>query len=503
MEKKVITIFICTLLAITYYSGCLEKNPQNGKPNNIEKPMIIHIDDDYDNYTTGWGIDHFNKIQDGINNINESGTIYIYNGIYSENIDINKTIKLIGEDKFHTIINKLNNNETLKITSNNCTIQNISITNNTYNIGIKIISNNNTLINNIIDGNLNGVSIETKSDNVISDNIISNSNDGINLKNTRNTTINNNDIIKNSLNGINLDNSLNVTITDNNFKNNGIKITGFLSDCDSHIIENNTVNEKPILYYKNKKEITIPNDFAQLIFVNCSNLSIKNINFPNMTIPIQILYCSNISIENNHFESIKQNALISYYSDYTTITGNTIKGGKGIYISNSKNNKISQNNIENTSTAIELQYSNYNNISKNTLFFNTEYGLFIQSSSNYNIISGNKIYNNQNGMRLKSARQNEVYKNEFNKNTKTGIYICCGTEDNVIYNNSFIMNLENAKYTTSEENYFYKDRYGNYWDDYQEKYPNATQINGIWNIPYKIYDTDFEDQYPLVKPVTT
>lgn len=529
-------------LSLIFFSGCLEEKPIN------EKSITVYVDDDYDNATAGWGIDHFNKIQEGIKNINESGTVIINNGIYFEKITIYKSINLIGKDKNNTIIISLNNSDVLEIVADNCVIQNISIKNSSLNAGIRIKSNKNTLTNNIISGNLYGLWIENQSENVISNNIISKNKDGITLRNSLNTILTDNKILTNLANGIVIDSAKNITITDNEFKNNGIKITGNLSDCGTHIIENNTANEKPIYYYKNKKGVTISNDAVQVILVNCSNFNINNINFQNMTIAIQIFYCSNISINSNYFESNVQNAIISYFSKCNTIINNIINSEKGIYLYSSNNSKITQNKIENTSTAIEILYSNYNDISNNNILFSTDHGLFIQYKSNYNtiiqntientntavelytsnnndiskntilnnkeyglliqtnsdhnIISNNKIINNQIGMRIKgSSKFNEVYKNEFNNNSKIGIYICCGTENSVIYNNSFIKNLEQVEYTTESENFFYKDGFGNYWDDYQEKYPNATQINGIWSIPYKIYDTVFEDKYPLVKSV--
>jgi hypothetical protein len=40
---------------------------------------------------------------------------------------------------------------------------------------------------------------------------------------------------------------------------------------------------------------------------------------------------------------------------------------------------------------------------------------------------------------------------------------------------------------------------GNYWSDYEERYPNATEINdsGIWNTPYVI-DANNKDNYPII-----
>jgi len=44
---------------------------------------------------------------------------------------------------------------------------------------------------------------------------------------------------------------------------------------------------------------------------------------------------------------------------------------------------------------------------------------------------------------------------------------------------------------------------GNYWSNYKEKYPNATELNGsdIWNTPYVIA-VENKDEHPLMNPVT-
>jgi hypothetical protein len=62
-------------------------------------------------------------------------------------------------------------------------------------------------------------------------------------------------------------------------------------------------------------------------------------------------------------------------------------------------------------------------------------------------------------------------------------------------------NKKHLDYSSSRDNIFFKDGYGNFWDDYIENYPVATQINGVWDTPYKISDNGIEDEYPLVGPI--
>jgi hypothetical protein len=44
---------------------------------------------------------------------------------------------------------------------------------------------------------------------------------------------------------------------------------------------------------------------------------------------------------------------------------------------------------------------------------------------------------------------------------------------------------------------------GNYWSDYQERYPDAKEVNntGVWDTPYE-YSTGNFDIHPQAKPVT-
>ncbi|MBN1280170.1 MAG: PKD domain-containing protein, partial [Candidatus Thermoplasmatota archaeon] len=81
-----------------------DKGVDSGSAYIFTKASYIWVDDDYNSSTPGWGYDHFNIIQDGINAVAENGTVFVYNGTYYEWVNITKTIKLHGENREETII---------------------------------------------------------------------------------------------------------------------------------------------------------------------------------------------------------------------------------------------------------------------------------------------------------------------------------------------------------------------------------------------------------------
>jgi nitrous oxidase accessory protein len=68
-------------------------------------PVVVYVDDDYDTSTPGWGYDRFNRIQYALNEAQENGTVSVFNGIYYENVVLDKNnLTFNGEDEDTTII---------------------------------------------------------------------------------------------------------------------------------------------------------------------------------------------------------------------------------------------------------------------------------------------------------------------------------------------------------------------------------------------------------------
>ena len=151
-------------------------------------------------YVGGQGTGNYTTIQDAINSANTSDTIYIFNGTYHENIIINKSITLLGENKNNTIIDGSGFEEIINITTDNVKINNLTIKNGVY--GIKLYkANNSTIKNNIITNNLEGICFYSSNKNTITENnITSNMYYGISIYSfgNKNLSSNNNYIYHNN-----------------------------------------------------------------------------------------------------------------------------------------------------------------------------------------------------------------------------------------------------------------------------------------------------------------
>jgi len=217
-------------------------------------------------YVGGSGEGNYTKIQDAINDSSEGDTVFVYNGTYYENVVLNKSINLIGEDKDTTIIDGsyMLWGFLVKVTADWVNISGFSIINMTiedYSGGIYLKScNNSNISNNIITNNWQGMYLVSSCNH----NIISNCD----------FAINDFPII--------ISDSNNNTFTDNNITRNLYAIT--LLDANCNIIVGNNISNNvfcgPILddsnYNTIKMNNIMNNDFGIKIHFSYNNIIYHN-----------------------------------------------------------------------------------------------------------------------------------------------------------------------------------------------------------------------------------
>jgi len=215
-----------------------------------------------------------------------------------------------------------------------------------------------------------------------------------------------------------------------------------------------------------------------------SNMTIKNMNIRAFYFGIYLSGSSGNNVSGSNMTNNSYGIALSYFSSSNnSITRNNLgnNGKVGIYIFGSFNT-LSGNNITNSSCGIEFYYSSNNMVNGNSITASHYWGVWLSDSLN-NSISGNSITNSQYGIYLSYSSNNSVYHNNFIGNT----YQVGGTIE-----------------TSSSNVWDDGAGKGNYWSDYEERYPDAEEIDGsgIWNIPYVI-DENNKDNYPIIPEFPT
>ena len=170
--KKYFSINLIYILSIIVILFLSVPNVLNEKVIGDELNISTYIVD-----SSGEG--DFLTIQDGIDFAQIGDTIFVKNGIFFENIVIDKSINLFGENQNHSIIDGRNAGNVIKINSDNVVIRNFTIQNSGIyfpNSGINLSSNNNLIENNVLIDNFYGMTLYYSSNNFISNNVIENNN---------------------------------------------------------------------------------------------------------------------------------------------------------------------------------------------------------------------------------------------------------------------------------------------------------------------------------------
>jgi parallel beta-helix repeat protein len=128
-------------------------------------------------------------------------------------------------------------------------------------------------------------------------------------------------------------------------------------------------------------------------------------------------------------------------------------------------------------------------------------------NTNLTTITGNAIKNDMFGILLLKSYYNQIIGNNLTDISNSWGYYSAGiildnSSNNTIYYNHFINNDHGAEVDSGLVNTWDNGKVGNYWSDYQSKYPNATEIDnsGTGNMPYVINASN-TDNYPLIHPV--
>jgi parallel beta-helix repeat protein len=438
---------------------------------------IVDASDGFSVHNLNTGL-NYTTIQEAIdaNETLDGHTIMVDAGTFNEGILLNKAISLFGENRTNTVIDGYGVRWAVQITTCNATISGFTIKNGGNGMstrflpdgGIRLVSNYSTISDNVIvDNDYSGIwSDEYAISNgiTIEGNFVGGNFYGIAL--SHGSTSNNltkNIVTGNTWVGIQVsgeDNILRQNIIDNN-------TCGFSAFGVHDIDESNLVDGKPIIYWINEHDRTVPSNAGYIAAINCVNISVIDVSLKNLLAGIVFRNTSSSTIRNAIVLNCSGNNVLLSNSHGNILTNCTLMSNSGPYsiilaLGESSNNTVSDTVIEGGNVIMPGKP------------YRTGISLY---DCSYNLITRNTLINNSEAIFLEYANNNTIYHNNFiNNPDPVGFPI-----PPIIQNNTWDNGYPSG---------------GNYWSNY-----NGTDSNldGIGDTPY-IIDANNTDHFPLMYP---
>ncbi len=337
-------------------------------------------------YVGGSGPGNYSKIQDAIDAAAFGDTVFVYSqgSPYMENVVVNQSIILEGEDKDTTIIDAgQRGNGTVLLAS--CAITGFTIRNTSGNWTaslVLILSDGNTIADNILNGTVNGNMTMTT---------------GITVRGDENFIARN--IITGTWRSIGLYNASTTYITDNILSTTGIYLEG------------------------------------------SPNTQIRNNRFSDILVN-ELYMCKNSGnclVVNNSFNATLM-AVQIYDSENVVAFENTFEGGSTGVIVYSDQVNISKNSFRNGNHGIEINRGDYNIIYGNR-FWNNDYAIVYTGNGSHGQVRLNNISNCRVGMAISMIHtdnlftRNELRHNDLGIQTEIFRSAVTITENNFVENN--------------------------------------------------------------------
>ena len=189
------------------------------------------------------------------------------------------------------------------------------------------------------------------------------------------------------------------------------------------------------------------------------------------------LTCSNVTVHNFNIIGFWEVGILGAYNDNKVCCNNITKTDRAVSIY-ANGYAVEGNYLADNHVGVRMVGKN-NNVTQNWILNNAD-GFFITNSTN-NLITVNRI--EKNGMAINTDYGGfQVYHNNFiNQTIGSG-----GSWSSVILLTAYFTEASNTTLKPDWDNDYPSG--GNYWNDYQSKYPNAAEIenSGIGDTPYVI-----------------
>ena len=431
-----------------------------------------YVDDDAPEGGDGSKERPYNEVQEAIDNALPGDTIRVFEGTYFENVQIDKTLSVIGNGSSNTTIDGEVDGVVVTISSDRVNLSGFSV----INCGrddscILVQSDFNTLYNLTCSVNPDyypemeaGIFLDRCNWNTIIDNVLTNCTVGLRMTGSFSNSVRGNEFSKNM--GENKRGyDLYITGSDNNLIEGNDFQKMYMYQSHTNNIEENTCTDNIIELYMSESNILTGNTLmkAKIEIDSSDKCTLEN----NICTPKIYEHCillrssDNITMAGN---SISYGGItiwgrdIGNWNTHTIDSSNTVNGDEVYYLTNTSgfevpdgmgqvilancsNGLIDDQEYINVSGGIIIGYSSYLEISDVTSSENY-YGAYIKFSNNL-MITNSEFSKNYYGVAIEDSRDIEFTGNNCSNNGNSGIDL-----DEVYYstirNNQFHSNAQSG-----------------------------------------------------------
>ncbi len=395
------------------------------------------------------GNGNFTTILEAIEIAQPGDKIRIWDGIFYENVLIQKPLILVGNGTDNTFIIENVSMYVFKLSSNNISISHINFTNNVNEYKYTCVD---------IDESEN-ISLERCSFNKGYWGVHTHKAQYINIINnefyinqypiylggqSEDILVQNNYIFNSEKWGIVNLAAYKTKFYQNIMVNTSLDLVHFITDYDIH---ENTINGVPLIYKKDIDDFIISKPYSQYIFLNCSNIDIKNVKLENIYIGIISWDCNNILIENVAMEKMNRGIDITGSSKIKILNSTFKYNYRGIYGWYIDNISIEKCNFYDNERSIETNVCDNFWITNNTI--NNSETIGIETSGNNVFIQNNIISNCTDGMQVK-ATSSLINNNTINQIINKAISI--GFSNDLEFTENLLFNVTTGIYISIDEN---------------------------------------------------
>ncbi len=266
----------------------------------------------------------------------------------------------------------------------------------------------------------------------------------------------------------------------------------------------NTINGKPIYYWINKQDLSVPSDAGYVALLNCRNITVQNLVLSNNAEGIMLDGTTDSTVTQCVFSHNDYGVHVSQ-SNRNYVTGNVISynfvGLSSDY--GSSDNDFSSNNIAYNNLGARVESGSNNVVTQNIISSSLNYGDGLLMGGTNNTVFGNSITDNYRGLSLSDASACVLFENNVS-GSFMGLYLS-QTFDCKLFHNNFsnntnqIITYQEITQHPSDHKNLWDDGYpsgGNYWSNYTG---SDVDSDGIGDVPQSVADGDF-DHYPLMNP---